>query len=100
LSISAADVKALRDRTNAPMRSANLPSPRAGGDMEKATDLLRQKMKNIQVARGGRETARVASPCSSTMQQGRRHRRDALRKRAGGPRRRIFVQLADEIANR
>jgi len=57
MSISAADVKALRDRTNAPMMECKGALTEAGGDMEKATDILRKKMKNIQVARGGRETA-------------------------------------------
>jgi elongation factor Ts len=57
MSISAADVKALRDRTNAPMMECKSALTEAGGDMEKATDILRKKMKNIQVSRGGRETA-------------------------------------------
>jgi elongation factor Ts len=57
MSISAADVKSLRDRTNAPMMECKSALTEAGGDMEKATDLLRKKMKNIQVARGERETA-------------------------------------------
>lgn len=57
MSISAADVKALRDRTNAPMMECKAALTEADGNMEKATDLLRKKMKNIQVSRGGRETA-------------------------------------------
>jgi elongation factor Ts len=57
MSISAADVKSLRDRTNAPMMECKAALTEAGGDMEKATDILRKKMKNIQVARGERETA-------------------------------------------
>ena len=57
MSISAADVKALRDRTNAPMMECKAALTEAGGNMETATDLLRKKMKNIQVSRGGRETA-------------------------------------------
>jgi elongation factor Ts len=57
MSISAADVKALRDKTNAPMMECKAALTEAGGDPEKASDILRKKMKNIQVARGERETA-------------------------------------------
>jgi elongation factor Ts len=55
--ISAADVKALRDKTNAPMMECKSALTAAGGDMEKAIDLLRAKMKDISVKRGDRETA-------------------------------------------
>lgn len=57
MSISAADVKALRDRTNAPMMECKAALTEAAGDMDKATELLRKKMKDIQVKRGERETA-------------------------------------------
>jgi elongation factor Ts len=57
MSISAADVKALRDRTNAPMMECKAALTESGGNMENAIDLLRKKMKNIQATRGGRETA-------------------------------------------
>jgi elongation factor Ts len=57
MSISAADVKALRDRTNAPMMECKAALTEAGGDMEKAIEHIRVKMKNIQVSRGARETA-------------------------------------------
>src|SRR5207302_1566833 len=57
MSISAAEVKALRDRTNAPMMECKAALMEANGNMEKATDLLRKKMKDIQVKRGERETA-------------------------------------------
>src|SRR3954453_18789344 len=57
MSISAADVMALRNRTNAPMMECKAALTEAGGDMEKATELLRKKMKDIQVKRGERETA-------------------------------------------
>src|SRR6516165_7216911 len=55
--ISAADVNALRKRTNAPMMECKAALTEAGGDMEKATEILRKKMKDIQVKRGDRETA-------------------------------------------
>lgn len=57
MSISASDVKALRDKTNAPMMECKAALTEAGGDMDKAVDLLRKKMKDIQVKRGERETA-------------------------------------------
>src|SRR5690349_19623195 len=57
MSISAADVKALRDKTNAPMMECKAALTEAGGDMEKAVDILRTKNKNIAVKRGEKETA-------------------------------------------
>src|SRR6516165_3373886 len=55
--ISAADVNNLRKRTNAPMMECKAALVEADGDMEKATEILRKKMKDIQVKRGDRETA-------------------------------------------
>jgi elongation factor Ts len=57
MSITAADVNNLRKRTNAPMMECKSALTEAGGDMEKATEILRKKMKDIQVKRGDRETA-------------------------------------------
>jgi elongation factor Ts len=55
--ISAAAVKALRDRTNAPMMDCKAALAEAGGDMEKAAEILRKKNKAIQDKKGERETA-------------------------------------------
>lgn len=55
--ISAAAVKALRDRTNAPMMDCKSALTEANGDMEKAADLLRKRNKAIQDKKGERETA-------------------------------------------
>jgi elongation factor Ts len=55
--ISATAVKALRDRTNAPMMDCKVALIEAGGDMDKAVDLLRQKNSAIQAKKGERETA-------------------------------------------
>src|SRR5437879_3589108 len=55
--ISAAAVKALRDRTNAPMMDCKVALTEAGGDMEKAVDILRKKNSAIQAKKGERETA-------------------------------------------
>src|SRR5438132_786215 len=55
--ISAAAVKALRDKTNAPMMDCKGALTEAGGDMAKAVEILRKKSKDIQVKKGERETA-------------------------------------------
>jgi len=55
--ISAAAVKALRDRTNAPMMDCKAALTEAAGDLDKAADLLRKKNKAIQDKKGERETA-------------------------------------------
>src|SRR5438128_6143304 len=55
--VSAAAVKTLRERTNAPMMDCKLALAEANGDMEKAADILRKKNKAIQDKRGERETA-------------------------------------------
>src|SRR5207302_5703489 len=55
--ISAAAVKALRDRTNAPMMDCKVALLEASGDMEKAVDILRKKNSAIQAKKGDRETA-------------------------------------------
>jgi elongation factor Ts len=57
MSISAADVKNLRDRTNAPMMECKAALTEANGDMEKAVEILRKKSKDIQDKKVGRETA-------------------------------------------
>ena len=55
--ISATAVKALRDRTNAPMMDCKAALTEANGDMEKAVEILRKKNKDIQDKKGDRETA-------------------------------------------
>ena len=55
--ISAAAVKSLRDRTSAPMMDCKAALTEAGGDMEKAIDILRKKHAAIQAKKGERETA-------------------------------------------
>ena len=55
--ISATAVKALRDRTNAPMMDCKVALMEAGGDMDKAVDILRKKNSAIQAKKGERETA-------------------------------------------
>src|ERR1700722_5484503 len=55
--ISAAAVKSLRDRTNAPMMDCKAALTEAGGDMEKAVKILREKNPAIMIKKGERETA-------------------------------------------
>ncbi len=55
--ISATDVKTLRDRTNAPMMECKAALTEAGGDMDKAVQILREKHKGLADKRGARETA-------------------------------------------
>ena len=55
--ISAGAVKALRDRTNAPMMDCKSALAEANGDMDKAVEILRKRSKDIQDKKGARETA-------------------------------------------
>src|SRR5262249_26133531 len=45
MEISAADVKKLRDRTNAPMMECKTALAEANGDMDKAVEIIRKKGK-------------------------------------------------------
>jgi elongation factor Ts len=55
--ISATTVKELRDKTNLPMMDCKKALVEAGGDMDKAVQILRERNKNVAVKRGERETA-------------------------------------------
>src|SRR5687768_4508162 len=55
--ISATAVKTLRDRTNAPMMDCKAALTEAGGDMEKAVEILRKKNSAIADKRADKETA-------------------------------------------
>ena len=54
--VSAADVKALRERTGAPMMDCKEALAEAGGDMEKAIEILRTKGAASAAKRSGRGT--------------------------------------------
>jgi elongation factor Ts len=54
--ISAADVKTLRDRTNAPMMECKMALTEANGDMEKAVEIIRKHFKGAVDKGAGRET--------------------------------------------
>lgn len=55
--ITAAAVRALRDDTSLPMMDCKAALVEAGGDMEKAKDILRKKGLTLAASRGGRETS-------------------------------------------
>jgi elongation factor Ts len=57
MSISAADVKKLRDETDAPMMECKAALVEAGGDMEKARVILREKGQAAAVKRASRATS-------------------------------------------
>jgi elongation factor Ts len=57
MAISAADVKALRDRTNLPMMDCKAALTEVGGDMEKAVDLLRKRFAGATAKFAAREAA-------------------------------------------
>jgi elongation factor Ts len=57
MSVSAAAVKTLRDRTNAPMMDCKAALTEAKGDMEQAIKILREKNSKIQGAKAEREAA-------------------------------------------
>lgn len=57
MAISAADVKRLRDETDAPMMECKAALEEAGGDFEKAKNILREKGKAAAAKRAERSTA-------------------------------------------
>lgn len=68
--ISAAEVKALRDATNLPMMDCKKALVEAGGDREKAIEILREQFKKVQLKRAENATTEgrifiVATPDGS-----------------------------------
>lgn len=57
MAITAADVKALRERTNLPLMDCKSALTEVGGDMDKAVDLLRKKFANATAKFAAREAA-------------------------------------------
>jgi elongation factor Ts len=56
MAVTAAEVKALRERTGAPMMDVKNALEEAGGDEQKAIDILRKKGAASAARRGGRST--------------------------------------------
>jgi elongation factor Ts len=96
--VSAAEVRTLRDRTNAPMMDCKSALEEAKGDLEKAAEILRKKNKAIQDKKGERETAegRVAAYVDPVRQVGAliEVRCESAPVAKSEP----FVRLADDIA--
>ena len=95
--ISAAAVKSLRDRTNAPMMDCKAALTEAEGDMEKAVEILRKKNSAIQAKKGDREAAegRIAAFIDPVQKIGA-----ILEMRCESPpvvKSEQFVQLANDI---
>src|SRR5438552_9948345 len=96
--ISALAVKTLRDRTNAPMMECKAALTEAHGDMEKAVDIIRKKIKDATDKRAGRETAegRIGLFADCTAKAGA-----IIEMRCESPpvaNNKLFVELADDIA--
>jgi elongation factor Ts len=68
--ISAADVKALRDKTGLPMMDCKAALVEAGGDHEKATEILRKKGAAAAERKADRETAEGRIGCYVDRQRG------------------------------
>lgn len=96
--ISPAAVKSLRDRTNAPMMECKAALTEAGGDMDKAIDLIRKKFAGIQAKRGDRETAegRVAICIDPALKVGAIV--EVRCESAPVAKNEHFIQLADDLA--
>ena len=92
-------VKTLRDRTNVPMMECKAALTEAGGDMDKAVEILRKKNKDV-AGQDGRPRDRRGPHrrLHRPGQEGRRHRRAALRERRRSPRASMFVKLANDLA--
>ncbi len=96
--ISAAAVKALRDRTNAPMMDCKAALTEANGDLEKAVEILRNKNLIIMAIKLGRETVegRVAVYVDPSKNVGAIV--EVLCESAPVAKSEQFVQLANDIA--
>lgn len=94
--ISAADVKALRDRTNLPMMECKGALTEAGGDMDKAVTILRSKFAKAADKFTARETAegRIGSYSDATA-GGLIELRCETAPSAGND---LFVALANDLA--
>jgi len=83
--ITAAQVKALRERTGLPMMDCKVALTEANGDADKAVEILRKRGADAADKKAGRETGegRIAC-CIDRAQASRRDPGVPLRDRAGG----------------
>jgi len=96
--ISAAAVKTLRDRTNAPMMDCKAALTEAGGDMDKAIEILRKSGKAAANKREGREVAegRIAAYIDPARKVGALV--EVRCESAPVAKSELFVQLANDLA--
>jgi elongation factor Ts len=96
--ISAASVKTLRDRTNAPMMDCKAALAEANGDLDKAAEILRKKNKAIQDKRVDKETAegRIAAHIDAPKELGALV--EVRCESAPVAKSDLFVQLANDLA--
>jgi elongation factor Ts len=96
--ITAADVKKLRDRTNAPMMDCKAALEQAGGDMDKAMQILREKNAKIQVAKAEREVAEGRIAIHVAPQQQAAAMVELRCESAPVAKNQVFVELAQALA--
>jgi len=96
--ISAADVKALRDKTGLPMMDCKAALVEAGGDPEKATDILRKKGAAAAERKANRETAEGRIGCYLDQQQGVGALVELRCETAPVAKNEGFIALANELA--
>jgi elongation factor Ts len=95
--ITAADVKALRDKTGLPMMDCKRALEEAGGDKEAAIDLLRKAGKKTMEKRAGRETSFGRIAVLSDMERGVAAMVELLCESAPVAGNEEFVQLATDL---
>ena len=96
--ISAADVKALRDKTGLPMMDCKAALVEAGGDHEKATEILRKKGAAAAERKADRETAEGRIGCYLDQQRGVGALVELRCETAPVAKNEGFVALANELA--
>ena len=79
MSITAADIKILRDRTNLPMMECKAALTEAGGDMDKAIDFLRKKYSGHEAQGRPRDRRGPHRRLHRSRAESRGHPRNALR---------------------
>jgi elongation factor Ts len=97
-SISAAAVKALRDRTGLPMMNCKRSLEAAGGDEEAAIEALRKSGKKTMDKRAGRETSAGRIAAYTDMAAGVAAMVELACESAPVANNEEFVQLADDLA--
>ncbi|MER3417377.1 MAG: translation elongation factor Ts [Gemmataceae bacterium] len=96
--ISAGDVKKLRERTGAPMMDCKTALAEAGGDMDKAIEIIRKRNAAIQEKKGMRETAEGRIAIFIQPQRARAAIVELRCETAPVAKNELFVALAQDVA--